>query len=277
MNPLKQALAPAPAPLCNWHTARVNELKWQMCLHNPLIDGRISLSIMRAGCWECSTVQDMLGLLKSHHNSTLIDIGANIGFFSLAAAASGAARHVHAFEASPKNIVLFQESVIRSALDKSITLHAVALGAAPGMVRIGASRRNQGGLHHVQASGGTQVARVTLDSVLAPANGPVFVKMDVEGAECAVVRGMHNFLRESVHIIGFVVEISQSRGCCDEWCSEEGLFGHLHARSLCPWSAGSNSRPKREPLRLSNCRRWCGGGAEVTGDVVWLPCVVRAA
>ena len=248
-----------------------------MCLHDPLIDGRISLSIMRTGCWECSTVQDMLALLKSYHNSTLIDIGANIGYFSLAAAASGATQHVHAFEASPKNSVLFQESVIRSALDKAITLHAVALGAAPGMVRIGASRRNQGGLHHVEAPGGTQVARVTLDSVLRPVNGPVFVKMDVEGAECAVVRGMSNFLRGSVHIIGFVVEVSQSRSCCDEWCSGGGLFGQLHARSLCPWSGGSNSRPKREPLRLSNCRRWCGGGAEVTGDVVWMPCFVHAA
>ena len=282
---MKQALAPAPASFpgfCNWHTARVNQLKWSMCLHDGHKDGRISQSIMRTGCWECSTVQGMLTLLKSHHNSTLIDIGANIGYFSLAAAVSGAAHHVYAFEASPKNSVLFEESVSRSALDipGKITLFTVALGAAPGMVRIGTSRRNQGGLHHVEANpkhGGTQVARVTLDSVLAPANGPVFVKMDVEGAECAVVRGMHNFLRESVPIIGFVVEISQSRGCCDEWCSEEGLFGHLHARSLCPWSAGSNSRPKREPLRLSNCRRWCGGGAEVTGDVVWLPCVVRAA
>lgn len=245
-----------------------------MCLHDPLIDGRISPTIMRTGCWECPIVNDVLDLLGKHDNATLIDIGANIGYYSLAAAASGAATRVHAFEASPRNALLLQESVIRSGLEGAITLHAVALGAAPGMLRLGANRRNQGGLHHIEAAGGTQVARVAFDSVLPPATGPVFVKMDVEGAECAVVRGMRNFLRASVHILGFVVEVSQSHSCCNEWCGGGGLFGQLHARSLCPWSRGSNGNPKRSPLSFSTCRRWCADGAEgeATGDVVWMPC-----
>ena len=248
--------------LCYWHGAGVNQLHWLMCLHDPLIDDRISKSIMRNGCWECTSADEMVALLN--RNGTLIDIGANIGFFSLAAAASGAT--VYAFEASPRNSVLFQESVLRNGF-QSITLHAVALGAAPGMVRVGASPTNQGGLHHVEASGGTQVARVTLDSVLAPAaNRPVFIKMDVEGAECGVVRGMSTFLRES-QIVGVLIEV-KSRDCCDELCG--GLFRDLHARSLCPWARGSHRNPKREALRHSNCQRWCG--AQATGDVFWRQC-----
>ena len=59
-----------------------------------------------------------------------------------------------------------------------------------------------GVMHYVM-----QVARVALDSMLPPATEPVFVKMDVEGAECAVVRGMHSYLRDSALIIGFAMEV----------------------------------------------------------------------
>ena len=171
---------------------------------------------------------------------------------------------------------------------------------------------------------------MALDSVLAPTTRPVFIKLDVEGAECAVVRSMRNFLRDSAQIIGFAMEVSQSRAmsqarrhrlrpagspeaplsvrsslrlrrasvvqprpishlsdfgrpyracfryrsrdCCDEWCSEAGLFGQLHARGLCPWSRGSNSNPKRARLHFTACHHWCDTGASATGDVVWVPC-----
>jgi hypothetical protein len=144
------------------------------------------------------------------------------------------------------------------------------------------------------------------------------------------VRGMRNFLRDSAQIIGFAMEVSQSRAmsqarrhrlrpagspeaplsvrsslrlrrasvvqprpishlsdfgrpyracfryrsrdCCDEWCSEAGLFGQLHARGLCPWSRGSNSNPKRARLHFTACHHWCDTGASATGDVVWVPC-----
>ena len=174
---------------------------------------------------------------------------------------------------------------------------------------------------------------MALDSVLPPTTRPVFIKLDVEGAECAVVHGMRNFLRDSAQIIGFLMEVSQSRAmsrtrwhrfrpagspeaplsarsslrlprasvmplrpishlsgfgrpsrpcfrhrsrdCCGEWCSEPGLFGQLHARGLCPWSRGSNSNPKRAPLRFAACRHWCESqqsGALAIGDVVWVSC-----
>ena len=153
-------------PLCRWGTAHVEQHSWPMCLHDPSIDRIISPTIMRTGCWECPTVQDILTLLRDHHNSSLLDIGANIGYYSLAAAASGAAAHVNAFEASPRNALMMQQSVSRSGLDGVVTLHAMALGAASGLLRLGVRQRNQGGLHHIEAAGGTQVA-------LAPAPSPL--------------------------------------------------------------------------------------------------------
>ena len=257
--------------LCHWHTARINQHAWPMCMHDTLIDCHISFTIMRTGCWECPVLKEVLDILKMHQNATLVDIGANIGYYSLAAAASGVVSRVHAFEASPRNALLLQESVTRNGWADKVTLHAFALGAATGMLRLGTSRRNQGGLHYTEAGGGTQVARIALDDVLPPATRPVFVKMDIEGAECAVVHGMRHFLRASVHIIGFVVEVGQSHTCCNEWCGGGGLFRQLHARSLCPWSRGSNKSPKRSPLSLSMCRNWCTDGG--TGDVMWVPCI----
>ena len=164
---LAREALPVALPLCLWGEAHVGQHAWPMCLHDSSIDNRVSPTIARTGCWECPTVQDMLAMLRAHRNASLLDIGANIGYYSLAAAASGAAARVNAFEASPRNVLMLQQSVSRSKLEGVVTVHAMALGAAPGLLRLGVSKKNQGGLHHLEGAGGTQVPQHVADAVLA--------------------------------------------------------------------------------------------------------------
>ena len=107
---LAREALPVALPLCLWGEAHVGQHAWPMCLHDSSIDNRVSPTIARTGCWECPTVQDMLAMLRAHRNASLLDIGANIGYYSLAAAASGAAARVNAFEASPRNVLMLQQS-----------------------------------------------------------------------------------------------------------------------------------------------------------------------
>ena len=166
---VREAL-PVALPLCRWGEAHVGQHAWPMCLHDPSIDNHVSPTIARTGCWECPTVQDMLAMLRAHRNASLLDIGANIGYYSLAAAASGAAARVNAFEASPRNVLMLQQSVSRSRLEGVVTVHAMALGAAPGLLRLGVSKKNQGGLHHLEGAGGTQVPQHVVDAGTAAAH-----------------------------------------------------------------------------------------------------------
>lgn len=247
-----------------------------MCVHERPADRIVSGRIRERGCWECSLRDLILQTLSVHANATFVDIGANIGAHTIAMAASGAAQHVYAFEAAPQNLLLLDESVRLNSLESRITIYAAALGAQTGFVRLGHTlHANQGGLHHTERPGGVQIPRVALDSALWPIARPTFVKVDIEGSECAALRGARTFLRDS-NIVGVSIEIAQSRACCAEWCGREGLFGHLGRRGLCPF-ATTERPPRLDRLDAARCADWCASArAPAVHDVAFVGCDAAA-
>jgi len=219
----------------------------------------------------------MMTILLTHRNATFVDIGANVGSHTLAMAASGAAQHVHAFEAAPRNLLLLDESVRLNKLDSRVTLYAAALGARSGLVRLGRTfNANEGNIRNSERAGGVQLPRVALDSILDPIAQPVFVKVDIEGAECAALHGARKFMYHS-RIVGFAIEIFQSRACCAEWCASDGLFHGLKARGLCVYSIVERP-PKLTPLDMTRCTNWCSNTPRANPqiyDIVFVPCNVH--
>ena len=68
----------------------------------------------------------------------LVDVGAGMGYFSLAAAARG--HSVIAFELATKSLVSFAASMRHNNLSHAITLHQVSCGCkldGPGFARVG--------------------------------------------------------------------------------------------------------------------------------------------
>ena len=59
---------------------------FHMNIYNPSKDG-VSKVIYDTGCWECNHLKDMLSALSQYDNSYFLDIGGNIGMWSLTAAA----------------------------------------------------------------------------------------------------------------------------------------------------------------------------------------------
>jgi FkbM family methyltransferase len=178
-------------------------------------------------------VIEMLRALKEHENSTLLDIGGNIGYYTLAAASAGHA--VNAFEPVPLNAAMMQQSIERNHFDK-VSLHTSALSSNSGELSMGLSKTNQGGVHHGGSRGSvTMLPSMYLDSVLPPETRPVYIKIDIEGGECNALKGMQNYISNSTKIIGVNMEFGQSKQCCSEWMSSGGFFHVLHFKhGLCP-------------------------------------------
>jgi FkbM family methyltransferase len=126
----------------------------------------------------------------------VLDLGAHLGTFSLAAAAAKC--NVLAVEASPANAALLEESVRRNRFDRMRLIQAAASNAA-GIVEFCPF----GPFGHVSTSA-TQLPRVPvravqIDDLLEEVGWQqvAFIKMDIEGSELAALHGMKRLLGRS--------------------------------------------------------------------------------
>lgn len=115
-----------------------------------------------------------------------VDVGANVGVYSIAAAVAGA--DSIAFEPDADTAALLRETVRHNGLGTLINVREVALGSEPGEVSFTSGLDTQ---NHVTADAGpgTRVIRMeTLDSSLAGAPATM-LKLDVEGYEPHILQG----------------------------------------------------------------------------------------
>jgi FkbM family methyltransferase len=166
------------------------ELPWNASLDLALPDTYDLLAdhVLRAGNYFPPHFD--LALALTPPGGVVFDLGAHLGTFALAAAASG--RRVIAVEASPRNVELLRVSARANGLHDLITVVPVAVGNRTGTVRF----RQEGAWGQVAASGESG------DVVEVPARSGAdilaelgvtrvdLVKMDVEGSEIAAVEGM---------------------------------------------------------------------------------------
>ncbi len=123
-----------------------------------------------------------------------IDIGANIGFHALTAATLvGASGRVLAYEPSPGNCDLLRRSIRANDLS-NLHVHETAVADRAG--RIGYEMQGSNGRIGRPGETGleTTVGAVRLDDELADEPRIDVVKIDVEGAEGRVLRGMRQLL-----------------------------------------------------------------------------------
>ncbi|MEI9968537.1 MAG: FkbM family methyltransferase [Terracidiphilus sp.] len=159
-------------------------------------------------------------LLGSHPgiigDGNALDIGANIGYTAaVLARAAQAGRKIYAFEPEPFNFKLLQQSALQPEFAGKIVPMQMAVGATDGAIDLWINDRHHAD-HRVATeqfrsahsdsahSGSNQVSvpLVSIDSFLQKNPGPVsFVKIDVQGYELAVCRGMTETLRQNPGIV----------------------------------------------------------------------------
>jgi FkbM family methyltransferase len=167
----------------------------------------IGYDLTHTGCYQQGELDSLAMLVRTcPPDPVLVDVGANIGVHSLWFAGLAGAGVVHAFEAQR---VVFQALMGNLALNsiENVFAHQVALGAAPGRLRLQpvdyAQPWNFGGMglidespdpqfahgtpERAAADRGEEVEVVTLDSFAL--DRVDLIKIDVEGMEEDVLRG----------------------------------------------------------------------------------------
>ena len=111
----------------------------------------------------------------------VLDIGANIGTFTVAAALAAIAGRVYAIEPEPGNFAMLRQNVELNRL-RNVELLQAAVGAAAGEAVLGHDG-NLSSLMWDRGAGAEAVPVVTLASLVARMGTVDLLKMDCEGAE----------------------------------------------------------------------------------------------
>lgn len=153
----------------------------------------ITRSILENGYWEKHSSELVHEILKKK-KLLFIDIGANIGYYSLLAASIGI--KCIAFEPIKKNYRVFEKSIKQNNFQHLIKLYKIALGEEHKMVEFNIITRNMGCatmydfVNKLKPDYKENVIVFLADDLLLPIDDDMFIKMDVENMEVSVIKGM---------------------------------------------------------------------------------------
>ncbi len=130
-------------------------------------------------------------------DSTVLDIGANMGWYTLLAAKLAPRGRVIAVEAHPGNVRLIEQSLAINTFD-NVEIWPVAASDRPGLLAF--ATFNSNGFvpkeMDVNAPGVKRVPAVALDALLEQVDRLDLVKIDIEGFEPYALRGMRAALQK---------------------------------------------------------------------------------
>lgn len=173
-----------------WASHRSCDLRFRVAPRD-----RVGRTIMRRASYEPALTNWLLQRLGSAPPTVFVDVGANIGWFSLHAARVPTVARVVAIEPDAYNHALLQVNAAANGLAERVDAVVCAAGSATAFHRLGRYRATNRGRHSILLAGdtGSWTAVVPLDELLEqigidPAL-PVALKIDVEGYEPLVLAG----------------------------------------------------------------------------------------
>ena len=210
-------------------------------IHDAWYDIAVSQELIDWGCFECSVMEPVVRAHQQYPKASLLDIGSNIGQYSLQAAAMN--RKAYAFEPFKGNWRRLCHSININKFQDQINLFNSAVMHESTKVKLEVGLINKGGTK-VISYGAYQVGEeeeeivyahgVTLDgmSEFLP-KGQVVLKIDVEGSECkALAGGLDKYLKQ-LNIVYVAIEWSQER--LQECERREEIFALFAKNGLKPY------------------------------------------
>jgi FkbM family methyltransferase len=125
-----------------------------------------------------------------HHGDVFFDIGAHIGYYSaIAARINGSSGKIFAFEPRPMNAGFFKRHMKINNF-QNVTLFEVAVGDSDTDVRF--DTRHGSATGSVSLEGNLKVKQVSIGRMVDEGKlpSPDFIKIDVEGGEIEVLKGL---------------------------------------------------------------------------------------
>jgi FkbM family methyltransferase len=176
----------------------------------PLEDRKLVAHLADGTLPEPGTQLVLEALLKP--GSTFLDVGAHIGMFTLLGARLvGDTGKVIALEPTPRLVECLRQATVMNNIEQVVEIHEVAAAdaEAPMTLNIALPYGHNSLFALPGAHAAVTVNCVTIDALLGPARKIDVVKIDVEGAELAVMRGMTRTLEHNPHAV-VIVEFGPS-------------------------------------------------------------------
>ena len=164
-------------------------------------DLHVSKAIQETGQWEVFETQLIAACLRDAHN--FVDVGANIGYYSMLASSLQPNLAIWAFEPEPRNAALFMRN---KALNNAENVHLTVAGLASENKQLPLYLSDSNfGDHQIYDRGETR------DSVsIELLNGAQYLskyideisvlKVDTQGAEFEVISGLMPLLKNSINL-----------------------------------------------------------------------------
>lgn len=173
---------------CLWVLDKTNWIDARLLAHKP---------------FENRQIDRFLTAVQRDTPDVFLDIGANFGLYAILAAVRGEVADVHAFEPVRRNYHQLCAGVFANRIDARVTPHRLALSDQSGEAVLKVAPRSSG-VSRIAAAGDTvhdghftaeeRAPMARLDDVVSFSGRNIMVKLDVEGHELAVLRGMQALL-----------------------------------------------------------------------------------
>ena len=157
----------------------------------------VSDCIAYTGLYELALSRRVVRLARS--GGTLVDVGANLGYFVLLWADAARQNRCLAIEPSPRNVELLRHNVARNGLSDRVQVVGAAAGRERGTMAFDPGPPDQtgwGGLVVVPRGSAFEVETVRLDDLAGHLPSVELLKVDAEGADGWVLMGAERLLRE---------------------------------------------------------------------------------
>ena len=142
------------------------------------------------------------------------DIGAHFGYYTLLASRQvGSRGSVICFEPSPSNLHKLRRHIEANTLT-NVRIVELAVSDREGTAHF--ETRTGSGVGHLSETGPLEVRTTRLDSLAAELPAPNVMKIDVEGAEVAVLHGAADTLRRSRPKLFLSVHSEELKRTCKE-------------------------------------------------------------
>ncbi|MEW5984334.1 MAG: FkbM family methyltransferase [Acidobacteriota bacterium] len=177
-------------------------------------------SLIRYGTRE----EDQVHLVRDALRPGMVvaDVGANIGYYTLLAASLvGKNGRVYAIEPASENLRLLVENVELNAQSDTVEVFQFGISEAPGRGQLHLSElRNCHAFlpdrPHPRSVAASRAVSEEVELVdfttFAESRRPIdFVRMDIEGYEVKVLRGMHSYIERTSHPMRILFEAHRSR------------------------------------------------------------------
>lgn len=174
-------------------------------------DRHVSRRIREEGIWEPYETSLLLSMLKP--GQVFVDIGANIGYFTLLAASLvGDKGKVFAFEPGSENYRLLAASARLNGLSSRIEAIDAGLAAEPGEAQLFLSEDNLGD-HQIFATDEDRacvhIRLLNGSEYLLPRTNRVdLLKIDTQGSEYGVIQGLMSLLQSLEQLPRIIIELT---------------------------------------------------------------------